>query len=247
MPPGQFLNRLMLCYHQRAMEEFEKEVKKQLKKHLKGVGGSTIENLVKRMGGLPYERVLLTTDIGASLAATNLRAAVEMLKAAPEVSRLIDAADARVWGEVGKRLSATSGDSAANFFQDSARVLEAIPEDMRSPVLWGALSLALWLLFTQLFGFGILGIPTQFHRLKTNSCHRRANLRLADDGRHITHARFFIGNRHLRFQHAFEFQQCLFQPPRIVVIRQPFDDQFCFTGRHAVPCPLDARNHIGQP
>ena len=117
------------------MEEFEKEVKKQLKKHLKGVGGSTIENLVKRMGGLPYERVLLTTDIGASLAATNLRAAVEMLKAAPEVSRLIDAADARVWGEVGKRLSATSGDSAANFFQDSARVLEAIPEDMRSPVL----------------------------------------------------------------------------------------------------------------
>jgi len=117
------------------MEEFEKEVKKQLKKHLKGVGGSTIENLVKRMGGLPYERVLLTTDIGASLAATNLRAAVEMLKAAPEVSRLIDAADARVWGEVGKRLSATSGDSAANFFQDSARVLQAIPEDMRSPVL----------------------------------------------------------------------------------------------------------------
>jgi hypothetical protein len=125
----------MLCYHQRAMEEFEKEVKKQLKKHLKGVGGSTIENLVKRMGGLPYERVLLTTDIGASLAATNLRAAVEMLKAAPEVSRLIDAADARVWGEVGKRLSATSGDSAASFFQDSARVLEAIPEDVRSPVL----------------------------------------------------------------------------------------------------------------
>jgi len=117
------------------MEEFEKEVKKQLKKHLKGVGGSTIENLVKRMGGLPYERVLLTTDIGASLAATNLRAAVEMLKAAPEVSRLIDAADARVWGEVGKRLSATSGDSAASFFQESARVLEAIPEDMRSPVL----------------------------------------------------------------------------------------------------------------
>jgi len=117
------------------MEEFEKEVKKQLKKHLKGVGGSTIENLVKRMGGLPYERVLLTTDIGASLAATNLRAAVEMLKAAPEVSRLIDAADARVWGEVGKRLSTTSGDSAASFFQDSARVLEAIPEDVRSPVL----------------------------------------------------------------------------------------------------------------
>ena len=117
------------------MEEMEKEVKKQLKKHLRGVGGSTIENLVKRLGGLPYERVLLTTDIGATLAATNLRAGVEMLKAAPEVSRLIDAGDTRVWGEVGKRLSATSTESAITFFQSSAAVLEAIPEEMRSPVL----------------------------------------------------------------------------------------------------------------
>lgn len=117
------------------MEETEKEVKKQLKKHLRGVGGSTIENLVKRLGGLPYERVLMTTDIGATLAATNLRAGVEMLKAAAEVSRLIDAGDTRVWGEVGKRLSATSTESAITFFQSSAAVLEAIPEEMRSPVL----------------------------------------------------------------------------------------------------------------
>lgn len=117
------------------MEELEKEVKKQLKKHLRGVGGSTIENLVKRLGGLPYERVLLTTDIGVALAATNLRAAVEMLKAAPEVSRLIEASDIRVWGEIGKRLSATSAESAMGFFQSSASILEPIPEDMRSPVL----------------------------------------------------------------------------------------------------------------
>lgn len=117
------------------MEELEKEVKRQLKKHLKGVGGSTIENLVKRIGSLPYERVLLTTDIGVALAATNLRTAVEMLKAAPEVSRLVEAGDIRVWGEIGKRLSATSADSAISFFQSSAEVLEAIPEDMRSPVL----------------------------------------------------------------------------------------------------------------
>ncbi|MFY9554672.1 MAG: VWA domain-containing protein [Blastocatellia bacterium] len=113
----------------------EKEVKKQLKKHLRGVGAPTIESLVKLLGGLPYERVLLTTDIGVTLAAANLRAAVEMLKAAPEVSRLIDASDMRVWGEAGKRLSATSADSAASFFQLSAGVLESIPEDMRSPVL----------------------------------------------------------------------------------------------------------------
>src|SRR4030095_7309223 len=117
------------------MEELEKEVKKQLRKHLRGVAGPTIENLVKRLGGLPYEKVLLTTDIGVMLAGANLRAGVEMLKAAPEVSRLVEGGDIRVWGEAGKRLSATNADSAIGFFQTSTAVLAAIPEDMRSPVL----------------------------------------------------------------------------------------------------------------
>ena len=117
------------------MEELEKEVKKQLKKHLRGVGGPTVENLVKRLRGLPYERVLLTTDIGVMLAGTNPRAGVEMLKAAPEVSLLVEAADLRVWGEAGKRLAATSSDGAVAFFQSSAHILGLIPEDMRSPVL----------------------------------------------------------------------------------------------------------------
>src|SRR5262247_3951424 len=81
------------------VEELEKEVKKQLRKHLRGVGGPTIENLVKRLRGLPYERVLLTTDIGVMLASANPKAGVEMFKAAPEVARLIDASDIRVWGE----------------------------------------------------------------------------------------------------------------------------------------------------
>jgi len=117
------------------MDEVQKEIKKQLKKHLRGVGGPTIESLVQKLAGLSYERILLVTDISISLTATNLKVAVEMLKFAPEVSRLIETRDMRVWGEVGKRLSATSVDSAIEFFQSSAVILESIVEDMRSPVL----------------------------------------------------------------------------------------------------------------
>ena len=123
---------LLLCF---AMEEVQKEIKKQLKKHLKEVGGPTLESLVQRLAALSYDRVLLTTDISISLAAANLRVAVEMLKAAPEVARLIGASDMRIWGEVGKRLSATSAESAMDFFQSSSLILESIVEDMRSPVL----------------------------------------------------------------------------------------------------------------
>jgi hypothetical protein len=117
------------------MDSLEKEVKKKLRKHLKGVASSTVESLSRRIGVLPYEGVLLTTDIGIALAATNLRAAVEFLRSAPEVSRLIDPSDMRVWGEAGKRLSATSIEIATEFFQSSANILESLAEEMRSPVL----------------------------------------------------------------------------------------------------------------
>src|SRR5262249_46839450 len=96
---------------------------------------STVESLAKRIGILPGERVLLTTDIGIQLAGTSLRAAIEFLKAAPEVSRLIDASDMRVWGDTGRRLSATSGDTAAEFFQVAAGVIKSPPEQMRTRVL----------------------------------------------------------------------------------------------------------------
>ena len=116
-------------------EPNESDVKKTLKKHLKGATASTIESIAKRLGILPSERLLLTTDIGITLATASLRAAIEFLKAAPEVSRFIDSSDLRVWGEVGRRLCGTSADAACDFFQASKPTLEEIPENMRSAVL----------------------------------------------------------------------------------------------------------------
>ena len=90
------------------MDSMEKEIKKKLKSQLKGATGSTIESLVKRIISLPYERMSLATEAGAMLAANNVRAAIELLKATPEVSRLTDISDLRVWGETCKRLSANA-------------------------------------------------------------------------------------------------------------------------------------------
>src|ERR1051325_9606272 len=95
------------------MDSTEKEITRKLKKHLKGITAATLDVLAKRLGVLPAERMLLTTDIGISLATLNLRAAVEMMKASPEVSRLIDASDMRIWGNIGKRVAATHAQGAA--------------------------------------------------------------------------------------------------------------------------------------
>ena len=117
------------------MESAEKEVRKTLKKHLQGVASSTLESLARRIGSLPGERILVTTDIGVALAASNLRVAVEMLRAAPEVSVLISAGDLRVWGEIGKRFAATSADTSINFFQISSENLATISDDKRTALL----------------------------------------------------------------------------------------------------------------
>lgn len=117
------------------MDTMEKEIKKKLKSQLKGATGSTIESLVKRIVSLPYERMSLATEAGAMLAANNLRAAIELLKATPEVSRLTDISDLRVWGETCKRLSATSADTAIDFIRSTASILESMPEELRAPVL----------------------------------------------------------------------------------------------------------------
>jgi len=117
------------------MEEIEKEVKKQLKKNLKGVTGSTLESIVKKLRTMPRDRVSVAMDLAISLAGVNLKSSVEMLKEAPEVSNLIEPADMRIWGEIGRRLAATSADTATGFFQTSGATLESVAPESRSQVL----------------------------------------------------------------------------------------------------------------
>ncbi|HYP28654.1 MAG TPA: VWA domain-containing protein [Blastocatellia bacterium] len=117
------------------MDTTEREIKKTLKRHLKGVAGQNIDSLAGRIGGLPYEHVMAALDSAIAIAASNLRAAAEMLKVAPEVARLVDAGDLRLWGEIGKRLSATSLDSAVEFFQSSPRVLDLLEGGLRPQIL----------------------------------------------------------------------------------------------------------------
>jgi len=115
--------------------ESRNRIRDTLRDHLKGVAESTIESLSERLGGLSLEHTLAMVDIGAGLAGSSLRAAVEFLRAAPEVAHYCDSAEMRVWGEIGRRLTVTSVDTAVEFFQVSAEVLSAIPQSFRARVL----------------------------------------------------------------------------------------------------------------
>ncbi|MEW6730756.1 MAG: VWA domain-containing protein [Acidobacteriota bacterium] len=109
----------------------EGHVKNALQKHLKGVAGATLDNLAARLGLMPPDRILLVLDLGASLTAVSLRAAMEFFVVAPEAARLLANSEMRIWGETGKRLATTSPDAAVEFFQASARILAAIAASFR--------------------------------------------------------------------------------------------------------------------
>src|SRR5262249_24292913 len=51
------------------------------------------------------------------------------------ISRLLDSPDMRLWGEIGRRLAATSAETAIDFFQSSGSVLHQVPAAMRAAVL----------------------------------------------------------------------------------------------------------------
>lgn len=113
----------------------EGQVKNALQKHLKGVTGSTLDNILNKLRLLSADRILLVLDLGTSLAAISLRAAVEFFLAAPEVSTILDPSEMRIWGEAGKRLASTSPDAAAEFFQVSCKILNEIGSPFRHRVL----------------------------------------------------------------------------------------------------------------
>jgi hypothetical protein len=112
----------------------DKSLQDKLEKNLKGASPSTIDTLARRLWRLPAERAVVAIDLGVGLGSVSLRAALECLKAAPEVATRLEADDLRVWGDIGRRLAATSPEASVEFFAASAAILERLPAERR-PIL----------------------------------------------------------------------------------------------------------------
>lgn len=102
------------------------QIKSTLQKHLKGVTGTTLDNIMVKLRLVPADKVLPVLDLAASLAAISLRSAVECLLVVSEVARILGQSEFRAWGEIGKRLASTSPDAAVEFFQVSSPILSSI-------------------------------------------------------------------------------------------------------------------------
>jgi hypothetical protein len=72
--------------------------------------------LTRSIAGLPLDQAAVVLETSASIAAISLRAGIEFLRAAPTAAHVLQPAELRAWGEMGRRLAMSDYETAISFF-----------------------------------------------------------------------------------------------------------------------------------
>lgn len=91
-------------------------------------------DLTRSLTGLPLDQAAAVLETSASIAAISLRAGIEFLRAAPAAAHVLQPAELRAWGEMGRRLSMTDYESAASFFSEGVETLQTVSLELRPPI-----------------------------------------------------------------------------------------------------------------
>src|SRR5690349_24281904 len=86
--------------------------------------------LTRSIAGLPLDQAAAALETSASIAAISLRAGIEFLRAAPSAAQMLQAAELRAWGEMGRRLAMSDYETAVSFFIAGLEELASVPRDL---------------------------------------------------------------------------------------------------------------------
>src|SRR5205823_9881069 len=107
----------------------------QIHEHLKSVKSPSdrkkIAGLVRQLTKLPLDHTRAALETSATLAAVSLRASIEFLRAAPDVSQILESAELRAWGELGRRLTMSDVESGVAFFTAGVSEFAKVPSAVR--------------------------------------------------------------------------------------------------------------------
>lgn len=73
-------------------------------------------------------------ETSASIASISVRAALEFLRAAPAAAQVLQPAELKAWGEMGRRLALSDYESAISFFADGVESLRDVPQELRPAI-----------------------------------------------------------------------------------------------------------------
>jgi len=87
--------------------------------------------LTRSLTGLPLDQAAAVLETSASIASISLRAGIEFLRSAPAAAHVLQPAELRAWGEMGRRLAMADYESAVSFFGEGVESLQAIAPELR--------------------------------------------------------------------------------------------------------------------
>ncbi|HXC69027.1 MAG TPA: VWA domain-containing protein [Pyrinomonadaceae bacterium] len=90
--------------------------------------------LTRSIAGLPLDQAAAVLETSAAIAGVSLRAGIEFLRAAPAAAHVLQPAELRSWGEMGRRLAMADYESAVQFFGEGVEPLRAVPAELRPAI-----------------------------------------------------------------------------------------------------------------
>jgi len=107
----------------------------EIDEHLRAVKNPTerrtIARLLREISQLPLDHTRAALETSAGVAAVSLRASIEFLRAVPQVVKILDPAELRAWGELGRRLAMSDVETGISFFTAGADEFERVPPTVR--------------------------------------------------------------------------------------------------------------------
>src|SRR5882672_10290527 len=95
---------------------FENEIDERLRSVRNPTERRTLAGLLRELSHLPLEQTRAALETSAAIAAVSLRASIEFLRAAPQVTQTLEPPELRAWGELGRRLTMLDVESGVTFF-----------------------------------------------------------------------------------------------------------------------------------
>jgi nitric oxide reductase NorD protein len=83
--------------------------------------------LTRELAGLPLDKSAAVLEMGAAIAGISVRAGIEFLRAAPTAAEVLEAAELRSWGDLGRRLAMADVETAITFFAEGVDQLKDVP------------------------------------------------------------------------------------------------------------------------
>jgi nitric oxide reductase NorD protein len=90
--------------------------------------------LTRSIAGLPLEQAAAVLETSAAIAAVSLRAGIEFLRAASAAAEVLQPAELRSWGEMGRRIAMSDFDTSTAFFSEVVDRLRNIPSHTQSAI-----------------------------------------------------------------------------------------------------------------